>query len=107
MKKEELIITNIKHIEEYKILVVFSDGTEKICDFKNFVFKKTNPMITQFQDVEKFKKFTNGRTLIHWSTSKKDAGMTIGIDSIYNNDFTPEWKDPSEHYETIYSRSFE
>jgi len=45
------------YLKEYKIKLLFSDGTEQILDFKHFLFTANNPMTRKYLDTNLFEKF--------------------------------------------------
>ena len=52
-----LRITDAKYVSDYKIRLAFNDGTERVMDFEPFLRKATNPGITQYRQMRKFKSF--------------------------------------------------
>ena len=50
-------ITNAEYVQEYQIRLAFSDETVKIVNLEMFMKTNGNPMVAQFLDVGKFKKF--------------------------------------------------
>lgn len=55
--KKYLEITEAKYVSGYKIRLTFNDGTERVMDFEPFLRKATNPDITQYRQLRKFKSF--------------------------------------------------
>ncbi|MCX7861912.1 MAG: DUF2442 domain-containing protein [Bacteroidales bacterium] len=76
-------IVNAKYLGDYKIEVTFYNDEIRIVDFKNFIHNTDNPSISQFKDIERFKRFE----LIHGFLSWEDGTMDISGESIYNNHF--------------------
>lgn len=50
-------IKKAEYIKEYKIRLLFSDGKERIIDFKNFLKHTKNPMTKTYLDLNKLKNF--------------------------------------------------
>ena len=50
-------ITEARYVSEYKIRLVFNDGTVRIMDFGLFLAKAHNSEITEYRDLRKFKSF--------------------------------------------------
>jgi hypothetical protein len=57
-KGEAVDIEYAEYIERYKLQLRFSDDTEKVVDFGNFLTRSLNPLIRKYLDVEKFRNFT-------------------------------------------------
>jgi len=55
--KKYLEITEAKYVSGYKIRLTFNDGMERVMDFEPFLRKATNPDITQYRQMRKFKSF--------------------------------------------------
>ncbi len=51
-------IINAEYIQDYKIHFLFSDGTERIIDFNDFLSQARNPMSRKFLDKKLFRNFT-------------------------------------------------
>jgi hypothetical protein len=47
-----------EYVDKYRLNLRFSDGTERTVDFGNFLCSSLNPMIREYLDAEKFRKFT-------------------------------------------------
>jgi hypothetical protein len=54
---EYLEITEAKYVAEYRIFLLFNDGTKRVMDFGPFLKQATNPMVTQYRVLKKFKSF--------------------------------------------------
>lgn len=52
-----LEIIEAKYISDYKIHLVFNDGTEREVDFGPFLAKARNPDTTDYRDLQRFKSF--------------------------------------------------
>lgn len=51
-------INKAEYLEGYKIKFLFSDGTEQLIDFFNFLSTAKNPMTKKYLDIHLFKKFS-------------------------------------------------
>lgn len=50
-------IEKADYIDNYKIALLFSDGTRNLVDFGPFLKSSTNPMTTKFLKIDAFKNF--------------------------------------------------
>lgn len=60
-------IEKAEYIKDYKISLLFSDGTRNIVDFEPFLQSSPNPMTTKFLKIDKFKNFTIDRGDLVWN----------------------------------------
>jgi len=60
-------IDKAEYKDEYKILLVFSDGIEKTIDFDRFLSNSLNPMNIKYRDKDEFKKFRIVHGDLVWS----------------------------------------
>ena len=51
-------VNKADYIEDYKINIFFSDGSEKLVDFSGFLKSAKNPMTRKYLDKDLFKNFT-------------------------------------------------
>ncbi|MHC9538288.1 MAG: DUF2442 domain-containing protein [Vulcanimicrobiota bacterium] len=73
-------VRKVKYLDEYKLLIAFSDGSEKVFDMKRSLEK--GGVFTPLRDVEYFKGVyvnTESRT-IEWPN-----GVDICPDTLYND----------------------
>lgn len=61
----ELITAN--YIGDYAIRISFSDGTEKLVDFRPFLFKSLHPSIIKYRDESLFKQFKIVDGNLNWN----------------------------------------
>ncbi|SLM27654.1 hypothetical protein MTBBW1_1060005 [Desulfamplus magnetovallimortis] len=67
LEKEKFIdVIFAEYLESYKLLVGFSDGTERIIDFSDFLKTSLNPLIRKYLDIVKFKNFTTEYGDLFW-----------------------------------------
>ena len=57
VNEEPITINYAKYIGDYAIRVKFSDGTERLVDFKPFLLHSHHPSIKKYLNEEIFKKF--------------------------------------------------
>lgn len=55
--KNQLEIKEAKYVSGYKIRLTFSDGKVVVVDLEPFLRQATNPDITQYRQLRKFKAF--------------------------------------------------
>lgn len=48
-------IVSIKHVENYKLEIKFSDKTFKIIDLENFIKSCQHPLIKKYENIDLFK----------------------------------------------------
>ena len=60
-------INRADYIDDYKIKFSFSDGTEKVVDFSDFLSRAKNPMTKKYLDKQLFKEFTISYGDIIWN----------------------------------------
>ncbi len=58
-----IIVTNAKHVSDYKILLTFNTGEKKVVDLAN---KLDKPVFMPLRDIEEFKKFKLNPFTIEW-----------------------------------------
>jgi hypothetical protein len=62
-----LEITEAKYVSGLKIRLRFNDGTNRIMDFAPFLSKASNPDLTQYRQLRKFKQFRLHYGDLMWS----------------------------------------
>ncbi|MBV5303091.1 MAG: DUF2442 domain-containing protein [Chlorobium sp.] len=64
---DQLKIESAKYLSDYAIRIKFSDGDDKLVDFKPFLSKSLHPSIKKYLDEEMFSNFdlTNGN--LNWN----------------------------------------
>ncbi|MBU0487440.1 MAG: DUF2442 domain-containing protein [Bacteroidetes bacterium] len=77
---EQLKIDSAKYLSDYAIRVKFSDGNERLVDFKPFLSKSLHPSIKKYLDEDQFSNFklTDGNLI--WN----DYEMIFPIWDLYN-----------------------
>lgn len=65
---------------DYKILVLFSDGTEKLADFSRFIQESKLSCVRKYMDKNLFRKFRYD----DWGLSWGDNEFDINPMNIYN-----------------------
>jgi len=66
-----LEVTNAQYIDNYKLSVLFNEGTKKSIDFYEILFVKDYPAFRPLKNIEIFKNFTVTDTL-EWDNGKID-----------------------------------
>jgi hypothetical protein len=74
-------IIQAKYIDKYKVQLFFSDKTECTVDFGDFILDSINPVITQYKDLKKFRKFKIESGNIVWG---KDWDLIFPLQELYN-----------------------
>lgn len=69
------------YLDEYKIRLLFNDGTMQIIDLKNFILSSLNPHINKYQDIELFKQFQITDGDLEWN----DYDLCFPIADLYEN----------------------
>lgn len=82
MKKENIIfhIDRAEYVKDYIIRLCFSDGKERIIDFKPFFRKSLNPMIRKYLNLSEFKKFCVEYGDLFWN----DYDLCFPIADLYD-----------------------
>lgn len=76
----ELKIDSAKYLKDYKIWIKFSDGVEKLVDFKPFLSKSLHPSIKKYLDTNIFSNFS----LIDGNLNWNDYDMIFPISDLYD-----------------------
>jgi hypothetical protein len=66
-----LEVITAQHIENYKLSVLFNEGTNKTIDFYEILFVKDYPAFRRLKDIEIFKNFKVTDTL-EWDNGQID-----------------------------------
>ena len=79
----DIDIVAANHIEDYKIVVVFSDKKECILNFSSFISHAKHPAIKELLNIAEFKKFKidQYKKDIHWG----DFDVVFNIEQLYTN----------------------
>lgn len=75
-------INKAEYLEGYKIRFSFSDGTEQLIDFFNFLNTAKNSMTRKYLDIQLFKKFSIEYGDIVWN----DYELCFPIWDIYQGE---------------------
>ncbi|MDI6791577.1 MAG: DUF2442 domain-containing protein [bacterium] len=51
-------IKSAEYITDYKLRLCFNDGNERVVNFGPFLHKSLNPMVREYLNLDRFKKFT-------------------------------------------------
>jgi len=77
---DQLKIDSAKYLSDYAIRIKFSDGNEKLVDFKPFLSKSLHPSIKKYLDENKFSKFSLTDGNLNWN----DYDLIFPISDLYN-----------------------
>jgi hypothetical protein len=75
-----LKIDSAKYLSDYVIRIKFSDGKEKLIDFKPFLSKSLHPSIKKYLDENKFSNFSLSDGNLNWN----DYDLIFPISDLYN-----------------------
>ena len=76
----QLRIDSAKYLSDYVIRIKFSDGKEKLVDFKPFLIKSIHPSIKKYLDENKFSNFS----LIDGNLNWNDYDLIFPLSDLYN-----------------------
>jgi hypothetical protein len=54
------------YVSDYKILIQFSDATQQVVDFENFLKNNPHPQHDKYRDLNEFRKFRIERGNVVW-----------------------------------------
>lgn len=72
-------VTSAKYIGDYAVRVFFSDGKNKLVDFKSFLEKSLHPSIRKYLDEKKFNEFQIIDGNLNWN----DYDMIFPVNDLY------------------------
>lgn len=75
-----LKIDSAKYLSDYVIRIKFSNGMEKLVDFKPFLSKSIHPSIKKYLDEKKFSDFLLTDGNLNWN----DYDLIFPIADLYN-----------------------
>ncbi len=81
-KTEQLRIESAKYLSDYVIRIRFNDGTERLVDFKPFLYKSIHPSIRKYLDENKFSNFS----LIDGNLNWNDYDLIFPIWDLYKGE---------------------
>jgi hypothetical protein len=77
---KELKIDSAKYLSDYTIRIKFSDGSERLVDFKPFLSKSLHLAIKKYLDEKMFRNFS----LIDGNLNWNDYDLIFPISDLYN-----------------------
>jgi len=77
------MITSVKHVKDYKLIVKFEDDTIKYIDMYPFISSSSHPLIRKFLNMKLFKKVRIEHGTLAWGDNEFD----INPISIYKGQF--------------------
>jgi hypothetical protein len=75
----QLKIDSAKYLSDYVIRLRFSDGKEKLVDFKPFLSKSLHPSIKKYLDENKFSNFSLTDGNLNWN----DYDLIFPLSDLY------------------------
>ena len=76
---DKLKIDSAKYLSDYEIRIKFSDGTDKLVDFKAFLSKSSHPSVKKYLDEKMFSNFS----LIDGNLNWNDYDLIFPIWDLY------------------------
>jgi hypothetical protein len=76
----QLKIDSAKYLSDYVIRIRFSNGKERLVDFKPFLSKSLHPSIKKYLDENKFSNFTLTDGNLNWN----DYDLIFPLSDLYN-----------------------
>mgnify|MGYP006306660423 FL=1 len=76
----QLKIDSAKYLSDYAIRIRFSDGKERLVDFKPFLSKSLHPSIKKYLDENKFSNFSLTDGNLNWN----DYDLIFPLSDLYN-----------------------
>jgi len=77
------MITSVKHLKDYKLIVKFEDGTIRHIDMYPFMSSSSHPLIRKFLSRKLFKNVRIEHGALAWGDNEFD----INPESIYKGQF--------------------
>lgn len=78
--ESQLRIDSAKYLSDFAIRIKFSDGKEKLIDFKPFLTKSLHPSIKKYLDEKRFSSFSLTAGNLNWN----DYDLIFPILDLYN-----------------------
>jgi hypothetical protein len=82
LKLEEgmiIAVEQAEYVDNYRLNLKFSDGTERTVDFGDFLYRSLNPMIRKYLDTKKFREFTVEYGDLFWN----DYDLCFPVANLY------------------------
>lgn len=76
----QLKIDSAKYLSDFAIRIKFSDGNEKLVDFKPFLSKSLHPSIKKYLDETEFSNFSLTDGNLNWN----DYDLIFPLSDLYN-----------------------
>jgi hypothetical protein len=78
-ENDDLRIDSAKYLSDYAIRITFSDGNERLVDFKPFLSKSHHPSIKKYLDEKMFSNFSLTDGNLNWN----DYDLIFPISDLY------------------------
>lgn len=75
-------VTQAVYVGDFAIRVKFDDGTQRLVDFKDFLFNSSHPDIVPFQSEEHFRGFEVKSGNINWY----DYELIFSVNDLYKGE---------------------
>jgi hypothetical protein len=79
---DQIRVISVKYLSDFAIRLKFSDGVEKLIDFKPFLSKSLHPSIKKYLDEKKFSNFS----LIDGNLNWDDFDLIFPIWDLYSGE---------------------
>ena len=74
-----IVIKSVKYIGDFTVRIYFSDGANKLVDFRPFLESSLHPSIRKYLDESRFKEYQIIDGNLNWN----DYDMIFPIDDLY------------------------
>ncbi|MGY0219379.1 DUF2442 domain-containing protein [Endozoicomonadaceae bacterium StTr2] len=81
----EVTISSVRHIKDYILELIFSDGHTQRIDFAPFIFLSGHPVIEAYQDMGRFL----GYKLLDGNLNWDDYNMIFPVKDLYKDRLRP------------------
>jgi hypothetical protein len=82
--EQVITVEHVKHVEDYKLELLFNDNTKQLIDFFPFLSSSLNPLITKYLDAKEFSNFGINEGDLEWN----DYDLCFPIADLYENRIT-------------------
>jgi hypothetical protein len=80
-KVKSSLVSDAVYVKDFKIKIFFKDGTNKIVDFKSFLYSEhVHPIYKRYRKTSVFKKFDIKNGNLNWN----DYEMIFPVEELYN-----------------------
>ena len=79
---KSISVKRAEYVSGYRLRLIFDNGFERVMDFAPFLKRATNPMLTQYRRMTKFKRFRLDDGNLMWG----DYEMIFPITDLYRGE---------------------